>query len=125
MTEAEVIAACDPGIRDVVQALRSLGFDTTDSGDGSKAAWMECALDYQHVVFVGRHGREIEWAECLRALDLLAKIREGEEWQVELSSAMSVSEREAGKRANGTCNWRPRLVATIYQLTGSGNREPA
>jgi hypothetical protein len=40
----------DPGIRKLVLLLREVGgFDTTDSGDGSKAGSMECALDVPNV----------------------------------------------------------------------------
>lgn len=41
----EIIAGLSPGIRDLVIRLNSLGFYTTDSGDGSNfAAGMEGAL---------------------------------------------------------------------------------
>lgn len=39
----------DEGIRETVLLLRREGFATTDSGDGSKAAWMEGALGWPHV----------------------------------------------------------------------------
>jgi hypothetical protein len=39
----------DPGIRDLVVYLRACGWDTIDSGDGSKVGEMECALPYRHV----------------------------------------------------------------------------
>lgn len=42
----------DAGVRDVVRLLREAGFNTRDSGDGSKAATMACALDYPHVFMV-------------------------------------------------------------------------
>lgn len=45
-----VIAACDPGIRDIVRLLQEHGFETCDSGDGSKDGEMGCALPYPHVV---------------------------------------------------------------------------
>lgn len=38
----------DDGIRDTVRWLRSLGFDTTDSGDGKKRD-MECFIDQPNV----------------------------------------------------------------------------
>ncbi len=42
--------ALDPGIRRTVAWLRSLGYDTSDSGDGkTKVGSMECALDFPHV----------------------------------------------------------------------------
>jgi hypothetical protein len=45
----EQFNALDPGIRRTVKWLRENGFETTDSGDGSKAATMECALNYPNV----------------------------------------------------------------------------
>lgn len=42
----------DPGIRNVVRFLRENGFETTDSGDGSKAEAMDCALDVPNVFCV-------------------------------------------------------------------------
>ena len=47
--EAEMVASLDDGIRDRVVALRSAGFKTTDSGDGSKAEWMEGAMPFPNV----------------------------------------------------------------------------
>jgi hypothetical protein len=40
----------NPAIRSLVQLLRTRGFDTTDSGDGTNAAeGMEGALEFPHV----------------------------------------------------------------------------
>lgn len=39
----------DPGIRETVRWLADLGFRPTDSGDGSKAGWMEGAMEWPHV----------------------------------------------------------------------------
>lgn len=38
----------DPGIRHVVKALNDAGYETTDSGDGTKVG-MDCAMDFPHV----------------------------------------------------------------------------
>lgn len=46
---AEQVAELDPGICWTVQWLREHGFDTCDSGNGSKAGTMECALPYPNV----------------------------------------------------------------------------
>lgn len=50
---AEDVAALDPGVRDLVIALRAAGYETTDSGDGvSKPKdWFESgeALPFLHV----------------------------------------------------------------------------
>ena len=49
----EVVAGLSPGIRKTVLWLHNLGFDTTDSGDGSNyKAGMECAMPYPHVCIV-------------------------------------------------------------------------
>lgn len=39
----------DPGIRETVRRLRAWGFDTRDSGDGSKGETMECGLPEANV----------------------------------------------------------------------------
>lgn len=61
-------AALDPGIRRTVTWLRSLGFETTDSGDGaSKVGEMECAVDFPHVHMLGTtFGGLIDTAKRLR-----------------------------------------------------------
>lgn len=38
----------DPGIRHVVKALNDAGYETSDSGDGTKVG-MECAVDFAMV----------------------------------------------------------------------------
>lgn len=48
LTEKQLLEL-DSGICWTVQWLREHGFDTTDSGDGSKAGTMECALPYPNV----------------------------------------------------------------------------
>ena len=42
----------DPNIRRVVRLLRDNGFNTCDSGDGSKAATMECAVAWPMVAML-------------------------------------------------------------------------
>jgi hypothetical protein len=39
----------DPGIRETVRWLRTLGYETTDSGDGRSKVGMGCALPYPNV----------------------------------------------------------------------------
>ena len=57
----------DPGIREVVRWVNSLGFETTDSGDGvSKLGTMECALDVPHV-----HIIELDVVAAVRIADAL------------------------------------------------------
>lgn len=60
----------DAGVRDVVRLLRDAGFCTCDSGDGSKAATMDGALDYPHVFMVIDAADAVsEVARCQSILD--------------------------------------------------------
>jgi len=66
----EVIDDLDSGVREMVLYLDEHGFDTCDSGDGSKVGFMGCALDFPHVI-----------AQCTRdnffqELDRLGKVME-------------------------------------------------
>jgi hypothetical protein len=60
----------DPGIRETVRWLRSLGFDTTDSGDGkSKPRDPGEVLDFPHVFMVVKRPRWlVDEANVLRML---------------------------------------------------------
>lgn len=42
----------DPGIRETVRWLRSLGFETVDSGDGVTKSCDECSLEYPNVAII-------------------------------------------------------------------------
>lgn len=55
----------DDGIRETVRALWKAGFMPTDSGDGSKAGTMECALEVHHVFMRCDPSSLIEEAERL------------------------------------------------------------
>jgi hypothetical protein len=71
----------DPGIRDLVVYLRARGWNTIDSGDGSKAGTMECALPYRHVAARPRFGLMVPDAH-----QFLAALRDAEpdtEWHVD------------------------------------------
>lgn len=46
---ADQIDQLDPGVRTLVQVVRALGYETTDSGDGSKFGDMDGALPFPHV----------------------------------------------------------------------------
>lgn len=78
----EIVAALDPGIRDVVVKLDAAGFRTCDSGDGkSKSAdWFERgeALPYPHV-FIDVAPIDIA-SESVRMANLL-----GPSWRIEAS----------------------------------------
>ena len=81
MSDAINYDELDPGIRDVVRAINEWGWKTTDSGDGSKAGEMECALDHPHVfAYAWDPARLIDEAH-----ELADKLRErfGEGWHVE------------------------------------------
>lgn len=62
----------DPGIRRLVSLLREAGFDTCDSGDGSKAPAMECALDVPMVAIEVSRESAIVTAEAVHGLLVLA-----------------------------------------------------
>lgn len=72
----------DPGIRDVVRAINEWGWKTCDSGDGSKAGTMECALDHPHVFCEARDGG-IELDREAHTLAELLIERFGPGWYVE------------------------------------------
>lgn len=61
-------ATLDPGVRELVRELRAAGFDTTDSGDGSKVTWQEGALPFRHVVAQVEPADLIREAHRLQAL---------------------------------------------------------
>lgn len=61
----------DEGIRDFVKYLVDQGYETTDSGDGSKAATMECALPYPHVFGMVPKEEDIK----VFAHDLLSRVK--------------------------------------------------
>lgn len=68
----------DEGIREVVRALRDAGFDTCDSGDGSKADEMGCALHCPNVSAICDIETLVEEGD--RMLEVL-----GEGWIVQAS----------------------------------------
>ena len=76
---AAVLATLDPGIRDVVVKLREQGFETTDSGDGSKADTMGCAWPFPMAVAV------VERDHLLAEADRMAAL--WPDWRVEASYA--------------------------------------
>jgi hypothetical protein len=66
-------ARLDPGIRELVTQLRRRGFNTTDSGDGSKSPQMEGALPYPHVVILLAEKVDMV-AEADRCADLMLEL---------------------------------------------------
>jgi len=70
----------DPGVRELVRLLRAAGFNTCDSGDGSKAKDMECAVPYPMVAI------QVEKKYFFQELDRLGAFmaRQGyPDWTVE------------------------------------------
>lgn len=77
-------AELDEGIRDVVRMLNDHGIETCDSGDGSKAGEMECAIEIPHV-FAQAEKRGLDglieaFGLCHRMRDLL-----GDGWDVQIA----------------------------------------
>jgi len=60
----------DAGIRRTVRLLRDNGFRTCDSGDGTKAAEMDCAVGYPMVAMLAEPGVLVAEADRLHALML-------------------------------------------------------
>lgn len=60
----------DLGIRDTVAFLRDNGFDATDSGDGTKADDMKCALPVPNIAIVTTPAKLIAEADRLAQLVL-------------------------------------------------------
>lgn len=60
----------DPGIRDTVAFLRDNGFETCDSGDGSKADDMACALPVANVAIIVPADKLVSEADRLAQLIL-------------------------------------------------------
>lgn len=80
------VSQLDEGIRDLVVLLRENGFETTDSGDGSKAMDMDCAVDVPHVYMKG--DLETAKAESTRLMKLLEShsvLFDGEVTSIEVS----------------------------------------
>jgi len=63
----DTVAALDPGVRDLVVALREAGFDTVDSGDGESKDPEHRELDYPHVMMVVSPTRITNEARRLQA----------------------------------------------------------
>lgn len=76
----------DPGIRHVVKALNDAGHETSDSGDGSKASLMDCAIDFPHVagwwdvMFANREALE----NTAHAVALAASEADGKPWKCDV-----------------------------------------
>ena len=70
----------DAGVRNEVRRLHDAGLTTTDSGDGSKAPEMGCALSFPNISIVTTRETGVEDLE--RALEVL-----GGAWRAELSWA--------------------------------------
>jgi hypothetical protein len=64
----EIIDGLDDGVRDLVVWLNEQGFETTDSGDGSKYGEMEGAMDCPMVAIVTTDDYLVHDADKLLAL---------------------------------------------------------
>lgn len=91
----------DAGIRDVVRRLHAQGFETTDSGDGTKAADMSCAVPWPMVACVVDARPPVR---MLTERERLARVL-GPEWVVTLSydgqgPAILSADHEASRHAH-------------------------
>jgi hypothetical protein len=74
----------DEGIRETVRMLRGHGFKTCDSGDGSKAAIMSCAVDFPMVAAIAS-SKEAMCAEADLMFHLLQETEPHRRWSVDAS----------------------------------------
>lgn len=73
----------DPGIRNMVKVLRDNGFNTTDSGDGSKSPTMEGAVDFPMIAV--RTEASILCSESDRMFSILEATEPDRMWHVQAS----------------------------------------
>lgn len=95
----------DPGIRETVLFLRERGFNTTDSGDGSKAETMECAEAEPNVYMVCEAGDLILQANRLKTV-LVSRFGE-----------------KIGERARIEANYSPFDGIAILALHGVSDKD--
>lgn len=74
----------DEGIRETVRMLRGHGFKTCDSGDGSKAATMSCAVDFPMVAVIAS-SKEAMCTEADLMFRLLRETEPHRRWNVDAS----------------------------------------
>lgn len=75
----------DPGIRPLVEQLNRWGFETTDSGDGSKASTMGCAVEWAHVFMKSSPESLVEDSHRLALLIENSGVVDLNEWAIEAS----------------------------------------
>lgn len=95
------LSLLDPGIVDVVVALRRHGFQTTDSGDGRSKTDDPDAYDVEHVAMKSRPPErliptalDVPAGQVVAVLNVIAEARPEEEWQVEFTVSMTSSSRK-------------------------------
>lgn len=88
MITPEALAETDAGIRGVVLALNEAGFETTDSGDGTKVG-MDCAVDFPMVAgLLAPAYSSMHLVDFESNASLIARVCEqvtGEPWTCEIS----------------------------------------
>lgn len=93
MDQAAVLAAADPGIRDVLKALWRAGLETTDSGDGVSKPDPGIVFRFEHVV-VALPDLSRAWEAAVESLDAVGTVRPGQPWQVELTRSLTTTGHE-------------------------------
>jgi hypothetical protein len=66
VSEEQLLAGLDPGVRRLVAYLRALGHETTDSGDGQSKPEEDRALDGPHVFIRVEPERIVARANALK-----------------------------------------------------------
>lgn len=90
------IRQIDAGVRDIVQALWDVGVHTVDSGDGRSKPSAGRTMDAEHVV--AEPLLESTSATAWRVQEVLAFLRAGEAWRVEVITAHELPRRRQPPR---------------------------
>lgn len=108
----------DPGIRELVRWLRSLGFDTCDSGDGESKPQERRFLDFQHVFIIVKEPQNLI-EECLRLQTMLKR-----DHGIELKP--SGPDEEGNPEVGGSFDPANRLATIeVYHIEDSMLRRPS
>ncbi len=104
-------ATLDPAIREAVRALNSVGFCTTDSGDGGKVDTMGCAVPFANITLVTNDGELLTETDRVARMIRLRGLNLVPFGQGEDEDAKAVSIQASYDPSDGSC---------VILLTGPG-----
>ncbi|HSE46842.1 MAG TPA: hypothetical protein VLA89_16105 [Gemmatimonadales bacterium] len=109
------LSAIDPGVRVVVEQLRRVGFDTTDSGDGHSKAPGPDVLPYAHVFITIAFSNGNDILDEMHNLNRLVRATYPE-------ASVQLTYDPADRTAIALVSWPGPLISAPVPLS---NREPA